>query len=131
MGFRPNRSTINNIVMIRHIYEKCHEYNIEVNNVFVDIMQAFDSVNRSMNPECLKQYKVSRKLINLVQDTLQPTKFKVKFNNDMTAVLNDITNKTSWPTVSTTIYHCDGCYNIKTRGSRQYNYKIKSNLGIC
>jgi retron-type reverse transcriptase len=37
-----------------------------------------------MIPECLKQYKVPRKLINLVQDTLQPTKVKVKINNNMT-----------------------------------------------
>jgi hypothetical protein len=70
--------------MIRQIYEKCHEYKIELNNVFVDFMQAFASVNRSIIPECLKQYNVPRKLINLVQDTLQPTKFKVKINNDMT-----------------------------------------------
>jgi uncharacterized protein YbbK (DUF523 family) len=56
----------------------------ELHNVFVDFMQAFDAVNRSMIPECLKQYKVPRKLINLVQDTLQPTKVKVKINNDMT-----------------------------------------------
>jgi hypothetical protein len=70
-GFRPNRSTIDNIFTIRHIYKKCHEYNIELRNVFVDFMQAFDSVKRSMIPECLKQYKVSRKLINLVQEPLQ------------------------------------------------------------
>ena len=50
----------------------------------VDFMQAFDLVNRSMIPECLKQYKVPRKLINLVQVTLQQTKVKVKVNNDMT-----------------------------------------------
>jgi hypothetical protein len=47
-------------------------------------MQAFDSVNGSMIPECLKHYKVPRKLINLVLDTLQYTKVKVKINNDMT-----------------------------------------------
>ena len=84
MGFRPNRSTIDNIFMIRQIYEKCHECNIELHNVFVDFMQAFDSVNRSMIPECLKQCKVRKKLINLVQDTLQATKVKVKINNEMT-----------------------------------------------
>jgi hypothetical protein len=66
MGFRPNRSTIDNIFMICQIYEKCHEYNIEPHNAFVDFMQAFDLVNRSMIPECLKQYKVPRKLINFV-----------------------------------------------------------------
>jgi hypothetical protein len=71
MGFRPNRSMIDNIFIIRQIYEKRHEYNIELHNAFVDFMQAFDSVNRSMIPGHLKQYKVSRKPINLVQNTLQ------------------------------------------------------------
>ena len=47
-------------------------------------MHAFDSVNRSLICECLKQYEVPRKLTNLVQITLQQTKAKVKINNDMT-----------------------------------------------
>jgi hypothetical protein len=64
--------------------KKCHEYNTELHNVFVDFRQAFDSVNRLMIPECLKQYKVPGKLIKLVQATLQRTKVKVKINNDMT-----------------------------------------------
>ena len=42
------------------------------------------SRHRSTIPECLKQYKVPRKLIKLVQATLQQTKVKVKINNDMT-----------------------------------------------
>jgi len=44
MGFRPNRSTIDNIFMLRQIFEKCYEYNIQLNNIFVDYSQAFDSV---------------------------------------------------------------------------------------
>jgi hypothetical protein len=84
MDFRPNRSTIDNNFIIRQIYEKCHEYNIELHNVFVDFMQAFNSVNRSKIPECLKQYEVPEKLIKLVQVMLQQTKVKVKINNDMT-----------------------------------------------
>jgi len=62
MGFSPNRS-IDNIFIIRQIFEKCHEHNIELHNIFIDSMQAFDSVNRPMIPECLKQYKVPGKLI--------------------------------------------------------------------
>ena len=46
MGFRRNRSTIDNIFMLRQIFEKCYEYNIELHNIFVDYSQAFDSVNR-------------------------------------------------------------------------------------
>jgi hypothetical protein len=78
MGFRPNRSKIDNIFIIRQIYEKCHEHNIELRNVFVYFMQAFDSVNRPMIPECLKQYKVPGKLIKLVQSTLRQTRVNVK-----------------------------------------------------
>jgi hypothetical protein len=35
MGFRTNRSTIDNIFIVRQIFEKCHEYNIELNNIFI------------------------------------------------------------------------------------------------
>ena len=36
MGFRPDRSTIDNIFILRQIYEKCHKYNIELHNVFIE-----------------------------------------------------------------------------------------------
>ena len=32
-GFRPNRSTVDNIFMIRQIIEKCYEYNIDILNI--------------------------------------------------------------------------------------------------
>ena len=46
MGFRPNRSTNDNIFIVRQIIEKCHEFNIELHNVFIDYTQAYDSVYR-------------------------------------------------------------------------------------
>jgi hypothetical protein len=61
MGFRPNRSTIDNIFMIRQIFEKCYEYNIQLHNIFVDYSQAFDSVNRNKSIECLIKYEVPKK----------------------------------------------------------------------
>jgi len=55
MGFRPDRSTIDNIFILRQIYEKCHEYNIELHNLFIDFNQAFDSINRSTVTKVLKE----------------------------------------------------------------------------
>jgi hypothetical protein len=49
MGFQPNRSIIDNIFMVRQIFEKYYEYNIEIHNIFVDYSQAFDSLNRNKN----------------------------------------------------------------------------------
>jgi hypothetical protein len=60
MGFRPNRSTIDNIFLVRQIFEKCYEYNIDVHNIFVDYSQAFDSVNRNKIIECLTKHEVAK-----------------------------------------------------------------------
>jgi hypothetical protein len=64
MGFRPNRSTIDNIYIyiLRQIYDKCYEYNIELHNVFIDFNQAFDSIIRSTVTKSSKKCKYQRKL---------------------------------------------------------------------
>jgi hypothetical protein len=62
MEFRPNRSTTDNIFMVRQIYEKCCEFNIDIYNIFVDYTQAFDSVKRCQIIHCLKNYNVPSKL---------------------------------------------------------------------
>ena len=81
MGFRPNRSTIGNIFMIRQIFEKCWEYNIELHNIFVDYSQAFDSVNRNKIIECLIKYEVPKTIIKLIGLTLNNSIAKVKISN--------------------------------------------------
>ena len=44
MGFRPNRSTIDNVLIVRQIVEKCQEFNIELHNVVIDYTQVFNSL---------------------------------------------------------------------------------------
>jgi hypothetical protein len=66
MGFQPNRSTIGNIFIIRQVFEKCHEFNIELHNIFIDYSRAFDSVYRNKIIECLLKYGVPTKLIRLI-----------------------------------------------------------------
>jgi len=81
MGFRPNRSTIDNIFIVRQIYEKCYEYNIDLYNIFIDFSQAFDTVNRDVIYSSLTKYNVPDKLLKLIKLTMQRTKMKVKVNN--------------------------------------------------
>ena len=45
-GFRRNRSTTDNIFIMRQILEKCYECNIEMHVLFIDFKQSFDSVDR-------------------------------------------------------------------------------------
>ena len=65
IGFPPNRSTIDNIFFVRQMFEKSHEHNIDLYNVFVDYTHAFDSVDRNKLIECLKEFDVPDKLIRL------------------------------------------------------------------
>jgi len=66
MGFRQNRSTIDNVFIIIHIFEKCYEHNIDLHNIFVDFTQAFDSVCKN-KMECLAQYKIPEKLVRPIE----------------------------------------------------------------
>jgi sorting nexin-29 len=51
MGFRPNRSTIDNIFIVEKSSQKA-EHNIDLYNIFVDYTHAFDSVRRNKIIEC-------------------------------------------------------------------------------
>jgi hypothetical protein len=62
MGFRPNRSTVNNTFIVRQIFEKSHEHNIDLYNIFVDYTHDFDSVYRNKLIECFKKFDVPDKL---------------------------------------------------------------------
>jgi hypothetical protein len=84
MGFRPNRSTIDNIFTLRQMYEKCYEHNIELHNTFIDFNQAFDSINRSTVITVLKEMQIPGKIVNLINMVTQHTKAKIKLNNEYT-----------------------------------------------
>ena len=83
-GFRPNRSTLDNVFIVRQTFEKCYEYNIDFHNMFIDYTQAFDSLKRNEVLECLIQYNIPAKLQKLIALTLTETNAIVKINNEFT-----------------------------------------------
>jgi hypothetical protein len=83
-AFGPKRSRIENIFMIRQIIEKCYEYNIDIHNIFIEYMHAFDSIKRNKILDSLTQNKIPPKLIRLIKLTLKNTRTKVKVNNEYT-----------------------------------------------
>jgi len=87
MGFRPDRSAIDNIFILRQIYDKFHEYNIELHNIFIDFNQTFDSINRSTVTKVLKEMHIPGKIIGLVTLITQHTKAKIKLNSEYTKQL--------------------------------------------
>jgi len=83
-GFRLNRSTLDNIFIVRQTFEKCYEYNIDLQYIFVDYIQAFDSIKRNKVIDSLNQYNIPSKLKKLIVLTLRGTNAIVKINNEFT-----------------------------------------------
>jgi len=104
VGFRPNRSTIENIFIVRQVIEKCHELNIELHNIFIDYTRAFDSVFRDKIIECLNKYEIPNKLIKLITRTLQDTKARVKVNQKYTEKFEITTRVKQGDPLSATLF---------------------------
>jgi len=75
---------MNQIFALRSILGKCYEYNITLHQLFIDFKQAYDSINREKWMLKLGEFKIPRKLINLIGTTLRNTTGRVKVQNMMT-----------------------------------------------
>lgn len=76
-GFRPGRSTIDQIFTIRQLLEKSWEHNANVHQLFIDFKQAYDSVDRNALYAILHEFQIPRKLIAMMKCTLEGTKGRV------------------------------------------------------
>jgi len=83
-GFRPNRTTVDNIFTLRKMYEKCYEHNTELHSILIDFNQAFDSINRRTIIQAIKEMQIPGKIVRLVNMVTQHTKDKIKLNNEYT-----------------------------------------------
>ena len=72
------------IFALRNIVGKYYEYNITLNQLFIDFKQAYDSINRGKLILILEEFNIPRKLINLTGMTLRNTTGRVKVQNMMT-----------------------------------------------
>ena len=77
-GFRVGRSVIDNMFALKIINEKLWEYNQSVQYLFIDFQKAYDSIHRDTLWECMKEFKVPTKLINMCKTYVQKTRSAVR-----------------------------------------------------
>ena len=83
-GFRRNRLTIDHIFCIRQMLEKKWEYNEEVQQLFIDFKKAYDSVTREVLYKILIEFGIPRKLVRLINMSLDETYSGVQVGKNVT-----------------------------------------------
>ena len=87
-GFRPGKSTIDQIFTLRQILEKTHENQIDTHHLFVDYKAAFDSPIRDCLYATMSEFGIPAKLTRLCRMTLSNTCSSVKVGNDLSETFN-------------------------------------------
>jgi hypothetical protein len=68
--------------------EKCYEFGIELQYIFIDFKQAFDKINRPKTYESFKMLKIPTKLIKLVKTILTNSRAFVEVHQGRTDMFN-------------------------------------------
>ena len=81
-GFRPNRSTTDQIFNLRLILQKGKEFNVNTHHLFIDFKAAYDNIKRSELLNIMKELGFKNKLIRLVATTLNGSNCRIKLRGD-------------------------------------------------
>ena len=82
-GFRPGKSTIDQIFTLRQILEKTRDKQINTFHLFVDFKSAFDTPHRDHLYATMSEFGIPAKLIRLCEMTLKNAQCVVKVGNNL------------------------------------------------
>src|SRR3989454_11288618 len=82
-GFRRDRSTIQQILLLRLIAEKASRNSKIVYNCFVDFQKAFDSIKLDIIWATLRSYGVGQRLVQILRDMGERSKMAVKVGQEV------------------------------------------------
>ena len=83
-GFRPGRSTMDQIFALQQIFEKSWEYAKEVNACFVDLEKAYDRNPRDKLWAVLLQYCIDGQLLTAIKSLYMRSEVCVRVNSATT-----------------------------------------------
>lgn len=81
-GFRPGKSTTDQMFTLRRILERTLEYQIDTYHLFVDFKAAYDSINREELFTAMSEFGIPHKLISLCRMTVANTRCTIKGSED-------------------------------------------------
>jgi hypothetical protein len=102
------------------ILEKACEYNVGIHQLYSDYKQAYDSTNRAQLVEIMKEFRIPKKLVQLVEMTLENTHNKVKIQGKLSPNFETVVEVRQDDSLSTLLFNI--CMEKIIRN-------IKTNLG--
>ena len=82
-GFRKNRKSIRQILVLRLVAEKARRKNRLIFNCFVDFQKAFDSIEQDIFWATLRSYGVRKRPTEILKDKGDRSKAAVRFEQDI------------------------------------------------
>ena len=82
-GFRPGRSTVEQICNVRILMEKYLQHQQELHHVFIDFKKAFDRVWHEALWATMRKYNINSNLINVIQNLYNNATSAVFCNNNI------------------------------------------------
>ena len=84
VGFIPEKSTMDNIFILRQVNEKYWEYGKTAWHIYVDYKQAYDSVYRPSLWNILRSFSIPEKLIRLIKACYRECRGRVRVGGELT-----------------------------------------------
>ncbi|CAF2588534.1 unnamed protein product [Rotaria sp. Silwood2] len=82
-GFRTQRSTVDQIHILKITMKKRREFNKSLFMCFIDLTKAYDSVNRDLLWRVCRKYGISEKFVNLLKMLYKNSKAKVRIEGEL------------------------------------------------
>ncbi|CAG9130045.1 unnamed protein product [Plutella xylostella] len=83
-GFRRNRSTVDQIFLLKQLMEKKWEYAQSIHSLFVDFTKAYDSIDREALFTILRNFKIPAKIVSMVEVATRESRMKVRVGGELT-----------------------------------------------
>lgn len=83
-GFRPGKSTVDQMFTLRQILEKTQEFQIDTHHLFIDFKVAYDSVDRDELYRAMSYLNIPAKLVRLCRMTMENSRCSVKVGKNTT-----------------------------------------------
>ena len=105
-GFRKGRDAVDQIWLTRQVVERAREYHTPVYLYFVDLIKAYDSVDRAALITVLRLYSVPNQLVNLVEELYAGTKCCVRTAEGTSEAFEVKTDVRQGCTLSPLLFNC-------------------------